>query len=1168
MLDLFPRSSRTPSEAAFDLPAGMPDAERIRRFDWSRTSLGPLAGWPAALRMAVRTMLANPQPSCLWWGDERVNIPNEACLALFGVARATSLGVPARAVWGDAWRDLEPSVERAMREGEGFLTAPLALSIDRDGAAEEAHYRVSGIPIAGDHGETAGVLASFADVTPAVFAARELALLRRLAERGRSARSLAQVCESAARALASDPYDFPFAGLYVSEEAGGHLELIAAAGVVPGGPLMPRLLALEGASSYPAGDALRTQQLRIVPLPERPLGEVPCGPWSRPPQHAALLPLGHGALCIAALNPFRPVDESHRLFLEVAGAQVAAALANAHALDEERRRLESENLERERRAGERRYRELVESLPAAIYTTDADGRLLLWNQAAEELWGRQPVAGMERYNGAHLLFTPQGERLHPENAPVARVLRDEAVSPGVEVVIERPDGTVRHVLVNPAALRDEHGRVVGAVNMLIDISARRASEAELASTKDELAAQVESLTRLHELSMKLGGLDQVRDATQAILDTAVEAQGAMAGLMWLHDPATGELVVEASRGFDSTRPALFERVSADAKGGSAGNAFLRRSRWVVNDIEADPLFAPYREAAREAGFRAVHSTPIITRGGELLGVLSVHFARRYNPSQRDKQVADVCARQAADAIEALRSQEALRESERLYRAIGESIDYGVWTANRQGEAMYVSDSLLKMMGATREEWIGLGFRKYIHPDDLEPLARRWANSVQAGADFDQEYRARSADGTYVPILCRGVPVRNGRGDIVAWAGINLDIRRLKQVETELRELDERKNEFLATLAHELRNPLAPLRNGLEVMRLASGNPATVEKARSMMERQLAGMVRLVDDLLDVSRVSRGKIELRRDRVELATVLRNALETSQPLMSERGHELLAAIPRDRIVINGDVTRLSQVFWNLLNNAAKYTEPGGKIELGVAIDGGEVAVSIRDNGIGIPADMQSRVFDIFTQVDRSLEKSQGGLGIGLSIAKRLVEMHGGAIKVRSDGHRKGSEFIVTLPATVESLQERVAEAPPHPRPNGPRHRILVADDNPDSATTLSLMLEVLGNEVRVAHDGEAAVAAAEDFNPDMILLDIGMPKLNGYGACRRIREAPWGTRPMIVALTGWGQEADKHRSREAGFDRHLVKPVEPAMLEKLIHSLPATPPPSPAPDPRSH
>ena len=378
----------------------------------------------------------------------------------------------------------------------------------------------------------------------------------------------------------------------------------------------------------------------------------------------------------------------------------------------------------------------------------------------------------------------------------------------------------------------------------------------------------------------------------------------------------------------------------------------------------------------------------------------------------------------------------------------------------------------------------------------------------------------------------------------------------RDIASELRELDQRKDEFLATLAHELRNPLAPLRNGLEVMRLASGNPDTVEKARSMMQRQLSQMVRLVDDLLDVSRVGRGKIELRRGAIELAAVLRNALETSRPLMNERRHQLISRIPVERIVLDGDMTRLSQVFSNLLDNAAKYTECGGRIELSVQrLDAG-VAVSVKDNGIGIPANMLSRVFDIFTQVDRWLEKSRGGLGIGLSIAKRLVEMHGGTIEVASEGHRMGSEFIVRLPARLESARDAQPDETGRALAKaGGRRRILVADDNPDSAATLAIMLEVLGNEVRVAHDGQQAVEIAATFRPDAILLDIGMPRLNGYDACEKIRRHPWGAHAFIVALTGWGQDEDRDRSRAAGFDRHLVKPVEPATIEKLIQGLPS-------------
>ena len=554
--------------------------------------------------------------------------------------------------------------------------------------------------------------------------------------------------------------------------------------------------------------------------------------------------------------------------------------------------------------------------------------------------------------------------------------------------------------------------------------------------EDELAQQVASLTQLHDLAMRLGGMNELAPALQAILDTAVEGQDANFGLVWQQDPQTGALVVRASRGFDEKALQFFQRVMPGPGGGAAGNAFANQRRWIIEDVDIDPGFEPFRSGARDAGFRSVHSTPIVTRSGELLGAISVHFANKPRPSSRDMQVADVCARHAADMIESVRNQEALRESER-----------------------------------------------------------------------------------------------------------------------ELRELDQRKDEFLATLAHELRNPLAPLRNGLEVLRLAGSNPQTAEKARGMMERQLVQMVRLVDDLLDVSRVSRGKIELRREDVELATVLRSAIETSQPLIDDRGHELRTSIPAEGIRVNADVTRLSQVFWNLLNNAAKYTEPGGIIELAVQPADGEVEIAVRDNGIGIPRDMQSQVFDIFTQVDRTLEKSQGGLGIGLSIAKRLVEMHGGSIAVKSDGYARGTEFVVRLPARLSAAPPRVE--PPAQGASVPRggRRVLIAEDNTDSAITLAILLEAAGNEVRVAHDGAAAIEIAAEFAPEVVLLDIGMPRLNGYDACRVIRAQPACAGAFIVALTGWGQLEDRRRAESVGFDCHLVKPVEPAALEQLIRELPA-------------
>jgi PAS domain S-box-containing protein len=371
---------------------------------------------------------------------------------------------------------------------------------------------------------------------------------------------------------------------------------------------------------------------------------------------------------------------------------------------------------------------------------------------------------------------------------------------------------------------------------------------------------------------------------------------------------------------------------------------------------------------------------------------------------------------------------------------------------------------------------------------------------------------------------------------------------------ELREQDRRKDEFLALLAHELRNPLAPLRNGLQVMRLADRDPASMMLAREMMERQLNHMVRLVDDLLDVSRISRNKMELRRSRVLLADVVSGAVELARPVVEAAGHELIVTLPEQPIYLDADLTRLAQVFGNLLTNSAKYTERGGRIWLTANREGHQVSVGIRDTGIGIPDCALPHIFDMFSQVDRSIERSTGGLGIGLALVRGLVEMHGGTVEASSPGPGAGSTFIVRLPV----LEDHVETPTLKPSDNGARavganRRILVVDDNRDSAISMTIMLRLLGNDVRSAHDGLEAFELAQSFHPQVILMDLGMPKLNGYDATRRIREQPWGHDTIIVALTGWGQEVNRARSKEVGCDGHLVKPVHLPDLEDLLNEL---------------
>ncbi|HYF42213.1 MAG TPA: response regulator [Ramlibacter sp.] len=377
---------------------------------------------------------------------------------------------------------------------------------------------------------------------------------------------------------------------------------------------------------------------------------------------------------------------------------------------------------------------------------------------------------------------------------------------------------------------------------------------------------------------------------------------------------------------------------------------------------------------------------------------------------------------------------------------------------------------------------------------------------------------------------------------------------LLESEARLLEANRRKDEFLATLAHELRNPLAPVRNAAQVLRL-KGVDGELKWASGLIDRQVSAMSRLIDDLMDVSRINQGKIELRRALVDLQEVLADAIETTRPLIEESQHRLTIDLPAGGLKVHADRTRLSQAFMNLLNNAAKYTDRGGEIALSARVDSGKVVVTVKDSGIGIPGDHLESVFEMFSQVETALTRSRGGLGIGLSLTQQLVQMHGGSVSAHSAGVGKGSEFRVQLPLAADQANPVEAPAEAAAATAAAELRILVADDNQDAADTLSVLLEMMGHAVRHVNDGEAAVKAAQEFDPHLVLLDIGMPKLNGYEACKRIRVLPGGTARTLVAVTGWGQPEDRRSSNEAGFDHHLVKPLDLQALSGLVSKLAA-------------
>ena len=514
-----------------------------------------------------------------------------------------------------------------------------------------------------------------------------------------------------------------------------------------------------------------------------------------------------------------------------------------------------------------------------------------------------------------------------------------------------------------------------------------------------------------------------------------------------------------------------------------------------------------------------------------------------------------------DLSERLRAEQSLVAVQRKLEFVMDSMPQKIWTATPDAAIDYLNSQWLEYTGLEYDQirdWSRTGF---IHADDLAHTFASWQRGIASGKLIQIEHRFQRADGEYRWHISRCLPLRNVDGEIEMWVGSSTDIHDQRLTVNELQKsaialvaADGRKDEFLAMLAHELRNPLAPISNALQIMRLADSDAPAIELARRVIERQSNHMIRLVDELLDVSRISRGAIELRRATVDLLLLLRQAVETNLSAIEAAQHELIWTVPSDPLYLDADPVRMVQLFGNLVNNATKYTPRAGRIWIDVGRAHDEVVISIRDTGVGIPAHMLQRVFEMFSQVDQSLERAAGGLGIGLSLVQRLVELHGGSVTAFSDGPGRGSEFVVRLPValTTPALS---------PEPDGARsraaaasRRVLIVDDNQDSADSLTLYLQMIGHDARAAYDGQEAVEVAATFRPELILLDIGLPNLNGYEAARYIRAQAWGQSMALVALSGWGQQDAKRMSIEAGMNAHLVKPVDHVVLAELLSALP--------------
>ncbi|WP_435017588.1 PAS domain S-box protein [Tundrisphaera sp. TA3] len=716
----------------------------------------------------------------------------------------------------------------------------------------------------------------------------------------------------------------------------------------------------------------------------------------------------------------------------------------------------------------------------------------------------------------------------------------------------------RYLLANPAlehhtGLRDVVGRTAREV-MPGHEPGWIEAYARVAATGEPLrrTARVEDLGRWFEVSaFSLGGgqvgvlFSDVSARLQA--EEALRASEARLSEIFRHAPSFMAVLAGPDHVFERVNERYFELIGGrdvvgmpvrEALPEIAGQGFL------------ELLDRVYRTGEPYAG--TGHRVLIARAGGLEERVLD--FV--YQPIKVAAGVITGVLVQGIDTTERVRAEAALRErDERLQLAVAIA-RMGTFEIDLATDAVAVNEPGRDIYGWPDRRTTFARVQEHFHPDDRDEVMRRVGAALDPSGPgmFEVEQRIYRADGALRWLRVRGRALFEGHGEArraMLCIGAYLDVTDQKEAEGLLRDADRKKDDFIALLAHELRNPLAPIRNGLQVLRLAGSDQEAVAETREIMERQITHMVRLIDDLLDVSRINRNKMDLRLSRVTLAEAVNVALETARPLIDAGGHALTVRIPDRPIHLEADLTRLAQVFGNLLSNSAKYTPRGGRIRLEAEPRGGNVAVSVGDDGIGIPADSLANIFDMFSQVDRSVERATGGLGIGLALVKGLVEMHGGTVSAASGGEGLGSTFTVILPVAASPA----APAPPpgsngHPRTS---RRILVVDDSRDGANSLARMLRLMGNDVRTANDGLEGIEAARDFLPEVVLMDVGMPLLNGLDATRQIRQQEWGRGMTIIALTGWGQEGDKERSREAGCDGHLVKPVDLDDLMKLLVEL---------------
>jgi PAS domain S-box-containing protein len=1242
-------------------------ARRMRALDWSKTALGPVDQWPQALRTSVSTCLDCAFPIVLWWGPQLTILYNDEYIPMLGPAKhPAALGRPGAEVWAEIWDVIDPMLSQVMRTGEPTRSRDLLLHIDR-GYPEEAYFSFSYSPIHGEDGAVGGVFCPVIETTDTVIGARRLRLLRDLAATTKRAESESAAYEAAVATLSADPHDVPFALIYLVNEAAGVADRVAAAGIAPGTPASPDTVGLDGADDRwaIAEVAASGRPVLLTDLPAR-FERLPSGAWKTAPKAALVQPVllpGHDrprAVLVTAASPMRALDAGYRTFFELVATQIAAGLADARAIEEERRRAESlAELDRAKTAFfsnvSHEFRtpltlmlgpleELLRTAPGSLPDDAAAGLAIAHRNSLRLLRLVNTLLDFSRIEAGRIDASFEPTDLATLTIELASMFRSAAEKAGLALVVDCPrlpepvyvdrdlwEKVVLNLLSNALKFTLE-GEIRVTLGWHGDHAALRVADTGIGIPPADLPRMFQRFHRVkqgrgrthegtgiglalvRELATLHGGSASVesREGHGSVFTVTVAAGAAhlpadrVGAGKPLTPSAVGAMpfVEEALRWLPAADRHQIDQIDATAAPGP-------RARILVADDNADMrdylarLLSPHYDVDTVADGQAAleriqASPPDLLLSDVMMPVLDgfgLVASLRKDPATCSLPIILLSARagegaqieglasgadqylikpfgardllaRVASQLETVRlrrdAERGLRDRVDQFETLFRQAPIGAYLVDADFTIREINPVALPVFGDIPGGVIGRDADEILHllwnREYADEIVAIFRHTLATGEPFVSaeraEYRVDRGTIEYYDWRVDRITLPDGRHGLVCYfQDISAQVRArltIAESERQLREADVRKDEFLALLAHELRNPLAPIRTGLELIRLSGDAPETVRRVRTMIERQVTLMVRLIDDLLDVSRITSGKIVLQRRPTALAELLQSAVEAQRAAIEAGQITLTTRMPSHPCVVDVDPARFVQIVSNILHNASKFTPPGGRITLSVEVepgrDGGScAALRIGDTGVGIPSALLGRIFELFTQGDASSERAHGGLGIGLALARRLTEMHGGEIEASSEGPGRGSQFLVRFP-----LSQAAAEVDDQPVMTTPRvrSRAVIIDDNRDAATTMSMFVEELGGSAVTAHDGASGLAAVESFHPDIVFMDIGMPGLDGYEVCRRIRQMPSQQHVVLVAVTGWGQAQDKRRALDVGFDAHLTKPVDPDAVAQLL------------------